>query len=161
MPIAFECPKCRKEQRAQDHLVNRELKCAKCGGLFKVPAVGTGTPPARFVPDLYNGPKKAPPPAAHAPTAVPLPATPPAAQPLPAAAAFEQELILTDDMIVEASTKPDAAAPEPVMDLTEDMIVEETPSANAAATPEDLALLDEIIMEETAPPPSAKPPKKK
>jgi hypothetical protein len=195
MPIAFECPKCKKEQRAHDHLVNRELKCAKCGSLFKVPAIGTGTPPARFVQDLYSGPKKAPVKPA-APVAVPLSPSPlgvpapPAARPLPAAAAaFEQELVLSEDMIVSEPAKP-GAAPEPIMELTDDMIVEETPgkkpakagpgkaaeeellltedmvveegpSANAPASPADLDLLDEIIMEETAPPKPPTPPKKK
>jgi hypothetical protein len=181
MPIAFECPRCKKEQRAQDHLKGRELKCAKCGSLFKVPAIGAGTPPARFVQDLYSGPTKAP--VRPAPAAAPPPA-----KPMPAAAMFEQELVLTDDMIVDASTKPGAAAPEPIMELTDDMVIEELPikkapgkggkpaeeelvltedmiveetPANAAASPADLALLDEILMEETSPPKSPPPPKKK
>ncbi|OAI54114.1 hypothetical protein AYO44_15445 [Planctomycetaceae bacterium SCGC AG-212-F19] len=175
MPISFQCPKCKKEQRANDHLEGRELKCAKCGGLFKVPKVGTGNPPARFVDELYSGPKKAAPapvakpvPAggAPAPVAIPLPAGPKPGAPAPAvpspAAAFEQDLILTDDMLVDAPAKPGkpGAAAEPVLELTEEMIVEEgAPKGAAAASPEELELLDEIVMEEASPP--AKPPKKK
>jgi hypothetical protein len=158
MPIAFECPRCKKEQRAQDHLKGRELKCAKCGSLFKVPAIGTGNPPARFVEDLYSGPKKAP-------VAVPLPpappgaAPPPAAKPLPAAAAaFEQELVLSDDMIVDAPkpgaapAKRGAAVPEPIMELTEDMVVEEAPAKKVSAgkpVEEELLLTEDMIVEET------------
>jgi hypothetical protein len=171
MPIAFECPKCKKEQRAQEHLKGRELKCAKCGGLFKVPAIGSpvlpGGPPARFVEELYTGPKKLPPKPAAPPAPVAKPVPPPAAKPLPApAAALEQELILTDDMLVEESPTPSAKPPaqpagKPVEEevlLTEDMIVEEGAPTKPAGV-EELDLIDEIIMEEAPPP--AKPPKKK
>jgi len=164
MPIAFQCPHCKADNRAYDHLVGRTVKCAKCGKMFQIPAIGAGSPPAYFVDSVSNKPK--PPPAARpAPSAAPLgPApgiAPLAPAPLAPAAAFEQDLQLTDDMLAAAAPAAPAgppAAPVEEFELTEDMVIEEAPAkAGQPASPEELAMLEEIILEEAPP----EPPKKK